>query len=39
MRYEPDFGSLRQRRLDLGKIVLAAVLLWALILFGLATLS
>jgi hypothetical protein len=40
MRFEPDFTASRHRRLNvLIIIILMAVLLWALILLGLATLS
>ena len=39
MRLEHDFGASRRRRLDVIKIVFAAVFLWVLILLGLATLS
>jgi hypothetical protein len=39
MRLENDLGGFRQRRLNVFSIVLSAVLLWALILLGLATLS
>jgi hypothetical protein len=39
MRFEPDFTASRHRRLNVLIIILMAVLLWALILLGLATLS
>ena len=39
MRLEPDLGGFRQRRSAVLNILLIAVLLWALILLGFATLS
>jgi hypothetical protein len=39
MRIDPDFAGVRQRRQDVINILLAAVLLWTLILSAFAILS